>query len=483
MITLYAAMLVTLGFLIAALIMVVLLPAYRRRIERFTTEVLKRTLPLTEEEIRADKDRMRADFAMETHRLETKVEEAGLSAARQTVEINRRDAKIQELTQEIADHKMGADEHENARRVLEQAILDRLPKVEQRLAETRKLLAMRDREIRSLLATSAKQAAALEQASQINAQREKELAKLQTTLNTRAARHRFSRTDERDDGSVALKAELESLRAQNREQGDLIAKLQSADGKAKAGEDDRAAEIKRLTLALAKAEADLSAIQASVGGDDAERMALEDRVADLQAASDAKSTELAKLRAAVKAYEEGGEQSPGIVQKADISALQVEVEEQRRTIAGLRAEIAVNQERLARQAQHFHEEIRRMGTQRNGATEDVGIVPRKSLAERISAPRQVQSQDHEAVESDEATTPAAARDVRPPYLRALNGNSTGANADTGSGNGASGSSSPDGDRPPPLPSTEGESKVAGVLNAPPARRPRLLERISGLDKR
>ena len=76
LITLYAAMLVTLGFLIAALLVVVLLPAYRRRIERFTTEALKRTLPLTEEEIRADKDRMRADFAMEVHRLETKVEEA-----------------------------------------------------------------------------------------------------------------------------------------------------------------------------------------------------------------------------------------------------------------------------------------------------------------------------------------------------------------------------------------------------------------------
>ena len=483
MITLYAAMLVTLGFLIAALIMVVLLPSYRRRIERFTTEVLKRTLPLTEEEIRADKDRMRADFAMETHRLETKVEEAGLSAARQTVEINRRDAKIQELTQEIADHKMGADEHENARRVLEQAILDRLPKVEQRLAETRKLLATRDREIRSLLATSAKQAAALEQASQINAQREKELAKLQTTLNTRAARHRFSRADERDDGSVALKAELESLRAQNREQGDLIAKLQSTDGKAKASEDDRAAEIKRLTLALAKAEADLSAMQANVGGDDAERMALEDRLADLQTASDAKSTELAKLRAAVKAYEEGGEQSPGIVQKADISALQVEVEEQRRTIAGLRAEIAASQERLARQAQHFHDEIRRMGTQRTSDAQDGGIVARKSLAERISAPRQVQSPDHEAVESDDAATAAVARDVRPPYLRALNGNSGGANADASSGNAAAAPSSPDGDRPPPLPSTEGESKVAGALNAPPVRRPRLLERISGLDKR
>ena len=151
MITLYAAMLVTLGFLIAALIVVVLLPAYRHRIERFTTEVLKRTLPLTEAEIRADKDRLRADFAMELHKLETKVEAAGMSAARQSVEINRRDAKIQELTEAIADQKMSVDEHENARRVLEQAILDRLPKVEQRLAETRKLLATRDREIRELV--------------------------------------------------------------------------------------------------------------------------------------------------------------------------------------------------------------------------------------------------------------------------------------------------------------------------------------------
>ena len=69
MITLYAAMLVTLGFLIAALIVVVLLPAYRHRIERFTTEALKRTLPLTEAEIRADKDRLRAEFAMELHKL------------------------------------------------------------------------------------------------------------------------------------------------------------------------------------------------------------------------------------------------------------------------------------------------------------------------------------------------------------------------------------------------------------------------------
>jgi chromosome segregation ATPase len=479
LITLYAAMLVTLGFLIAALLVVVLLPAYRRRIERFTTEVLKRTLPLTEEEIRADKDRMRADFAMEVHRLEKKVEEAGLSAARQSVEINRRDAKIQELTQALADHKMTVDEHENARRVLEQAILDRLPKVEQRLAETRKLLAARDREIRSLLATSAKQAAALEEAGQINAQRDKELAKLRTALETRAWRNRSARSDDRADSSVALRTELEALRTQNRDQADLIARLQGGKSKASLSTEDdpRDAEIKRLTLTLAKAEAEIAAAKASGGGDEAERMALEDRLAELQASNDAKSTELAKLKAALKTYEEKAPEAPGIVHKADLSAVQVEVEEQRRIIAALRAEIAASQERLSRQAAHFHDELRQMGGQ-SGAESRVkdDSAPRKPLAERILAPHPVRSADHEAVGENGAAMPRSSNDARPSaYLRALKG-SNGSPADPKS------TPSSDGARPPPLPAAE-VGKDALAVKPPSARRPRLLERISGLDKR
>lgn len=48
---------VILGFLLAAFLLLLLQPAYRRRIERFATETVKRTLPLTEAEITADKDR------------------------------------------------------------------------------------------------------------------------------------------------------------------------------------------------------------------------------------------------------------------------------------------------------------------------------------------------------------------------------------------------------------------------------------------
>lgn len=464
-------MLVTLGFLIAALIVVVVLPAYKRRVERFTTEALKRTLPLTEAEIRADKDRLRADFAMELHRLEAKLEDAGLSAARQRVEVNRRDAKIQELSESIADHKMSVEEHENARRVLEQAILDRLPKVEQRLAETRKLLATRDREIKTLAATGAKQAAALEEASQLNKQREKELAQLRTALDTRASRNREGARGAGADGNVALRTELEALREKSREQAALIERLQVTAAGAQASEQN--AEIKRLILALAKAEAELSALKSSIGGEDAERMALEDRVADLQSASDAKSTELAKFRAALKAYEEKDvPPSPGMVEKADLGALQAEVDNQRRIITELRAEIAAGQERLSRQALRFHEELRRVNpAPAEESPSEKENPPRPSLAERISAPRgpRPAANDAERTGGGDGTE---SREQRPgSYLRALNGNA---------GSGTAEPAPPEGARPPPLPADEAEKNQGATKPSP--RRPRLLERISGIDK-
>jgi hypothetical protein len=471
LITLYAAMLVTLGFLVAALIVVVLLPAYRRRVERFTAEALKRTLPLTEEEIRADKDRLRADFAMEVHRLESKLEGAGLMAARQRVEVNRRDAKIQELSEAIADQKMSVEEHENARRVLEQAILDRLPKVEQRLAETRKLLATRDREIKALAATGAKQAAALEEASQLNKQREKEMAQLRTALDTRAVRNRDAIKGPAVDSNVALRTELEALREKSREQASMIERLQASSRADLASEQN--AEIKRLMLTLAKAEAELSGLKSSLGGEDAERMALEDRIADLQVASDAKSTELAKLRAMLQTYEEKDRPLGDFAQKADAGTLQAEIDHQNRVIAELRAEIAAGQERLSRQALRFHEEMRKLEpTPAEDGPLEPAEPPRPSLAERISAPRTPRV----AANAAEGSVGESAREIRPgTRLRALNGTPSNGVAANGPGD----ASAVEPIRPPPLPVSEAEPISGGK---PSPRRPRLLERISGLDK-
>jgi hypothetical protein len=191
----------------------------------------------------------------------------------------------------------------------------------------------------------------------------------------------------------------------------------------------------------------------------------------MQAASDAKSTEIAKLKAALKTYEENATEASGIMHKADFSAIQVEVEDQRRIIASLRAEITAGQERLSRQALYFNDELRRIEVQRPGDS-DADVPVRKPLTERITAPRGVQSPDHHAVSASSETE--ASRDGRPPYLRTLNGT----NVAAGDGQ----LPSEETDQPPPLP-TKDAGKGASSAQPSIARRTRLIERISGLDKR
>ena len=81
MITIQSAMLVVLGFSIAGLIACVIAPAYRRRAARLATLALKRTMPLTEAEIAADKDRIRADYAIRVHKLDSNLEDLSLETA------------------------------------------------------------------------------------------------------------------------------------------------------------------------------------------------------------------------------------------------------------------------------------------------------------------------------------------------------------------------------------------------------------------
>src|SRR5690606_37065116 len=94
-------MLVVLGFLLATLIALVLAPVYRARAMRLTYKHIRRVLPLTDGELVVDRDRLRAQYAIRIHDLETKLEKARLTAARQQVDVNRRDATITALETEL----------------------------------------------------------------------------------------------------------------------------------------------------------------------------------------------------------------------------------------------------------------------------------------------------------------------------------------------------------------------------------------------
>ena len=497
MITIQSVMLVALGFLVAALITLLLAPAYRLRSVRLTTEALKRSMPLNEAEIRADKDRLRAEYAIEIHRLETRLEEAGLAAARQMVELNRRDAAISSLEGEQGVLRTALDEHENARRVLEQTIMDRLPKVEYRLAEAKKLLFQRDREIAVLSQSAEKQRRALDEATQINTQQRDEIHRLGATLATRAARNRDGLGDPKFDGEVALRSEIEALRAKTRDQASLIDRLQgllvragvaaegiagrNAPGREATSRDGAVveAEIARLRTDLAEAEAALKTARNSA---DSGKAVIETELRALKAAHREQAAELARLKAALETYEAGDKDDKAIREskialKARLSAAQAQVGEQTATIQSLRAEMAAANERMARQSAHFRDEMRRLGagtlpvsTEPRRAQQPE--TPRPSLTERINAPRRARVGEADAkkaaAEATAETGEPARNGVTPPAVEAKAGSSdtTVPVAKT------------NGDAAPPAASAEPQAEA----EAKARRRPRLLERITGLHK-
>lgn len=499
MITIHTAMLVALGFLAAALLVLLLAPFYRNRAARLATEELRRALPLTETEIRADKDRLRADFAVHIHELEQRAERDALAAARQRIELNRRDAAISGLEGEVARLRTALDEHENARRVLEQTITDRLPKVEQRLGEAKRMLAQRDREIAELSETASRHSRALEEATQINTQQRDELHRLNAALTTRAARNREGLGDPRFDGEVALRSEIEALRAKTREQAALVSRLQgllvrqggavaevategrpaTANGNGLAGASVRAEEeIRRLRSDLAEAEDALRSVKSSAEAGKAGHEALDREVRALKAANQDQSAEIARLKAALAAYESAEQDDKAIKDskismKARLSALEAETASQSSTIQTLRAEVAAANERLARQAAHFRDEMRRLGAgtlPTSAQPRKATVEPmRKPLTERIAEPRLV------AVPKLVGEEQAAAEDGKrvSGFLKALEGGGEDGSASPGTGASAKSGSEPEPTEEPAV-AVGGESK--------PRRRGGLIERITGLDK-
>src|SRR5215471_18804677 len=95
------AMLVALGFLMASLLGLLLASAFWSRAVRLTTKRMKASLPVSEAEIKADLDRLRATHAIKVHKLETQLDQAKHERARHVIEINRRDASISALETDV----------------------------------------------------------------------------------------------------------------------------------------------------------------------------------------------------------------------------------------------------------------------------------------------------------------------------------------------------------------------------------------------
>ena len=389
-------MLVALGFLTAALLALTFAPAFWSRAVRLTTQRIKERLPVTETEIRADKDRLRAEFAMTVHRLEAKIEQADLKRARHLIDLNRRDASISQLESEMTTLRSSVEEFENARRVLEHTVSDRLPHVEARLDQARVLLETRDGEIKDLSHSTARQQQALEEARSINAQQGAEIDRLSTSLTVRGGRNRQALHDPSFSGEVALRAEIEGLRAKTRDQAALISKLQQ---NATEAPDGSIAGVPGLINGGRwSGGSDLPAGLMGVLPPDEVRGGLERELRALKSKSEDQSAEVKTLAAeltALRSAEAANTPDSKVALRARLTGLQTQSDQQAELVRKLRAELSAANERLALQGAHFMEQMRRLGAGTLPASGQARRAdqpaPKISLAERVTNSRGPQS--------------------------------------------------------------------------------------------
>jgi hypothetical protein len=487
-ISIQSAMLVALGFLAAGLLGLLLASALWSRAVRLTTRRLKASLPMSEPEVKADLDRLRASYAIKVHKLETQLEQAKLERARQVIEINRRDASISGLETGMVAIKAELDENQNARRVLEQTVADRLPKVEARLAEAKHLVSSRDREIAELAQGAERQKAALDEASSINAQRSAEIDRLSSALAAQGGRQRRSHESE-----VAVRAEAEVLRTKTREQAALIDRLQrrlsegfpmaaaatgSANGaglqSADAGlaAESHESQMGRLRESLSEAEETLRLARTGAPAESHRPGDRERDVGILKARIADQAGEIDRLKAALAVFEQpdgrAGLSNSRLALKARTGSAEAHAERQAATIARLRTELAAANERLAHQAAHFMEEMRRIG---------VGSVPTSGQARRAGRDGQQRRRVAERADpvparrSEPATAGSQAVVVGEP-----------AGGETPPGNGGEDRSR---DAQPPLApaaAIAAEMPQTARIPADGRRRVSLLDRITGMGK-
>src|ERR1041384_2320862 len=96
-------MYLAIGFLIAMLCGLAIVPLVHNRAVRLTTRRLEAATPFSMAEIQADKDQLRAEFAMSTRRLEMSVDQLKAKTTGQLAELGKKTDAINRLKTEISD--------------------------------------------------------------------------------------------------------------------------------------------------------------------------------------------------------------------------------------------------------------------------------------------------------------------------------------------------------------------------------------------
>ena len=324
-----------LGFLCAAFLALMVAPAFWRRAVSLTRRRIEAAVPLTLSEIEADKDRVRAEFAMSTRRLEMTVKSLREKAAAQVVDINRGREELKELAAEHARKNQAFSELEarhgelaaelRRREEQSQQLSDRLAEVErameERALEFEKLARMYDE---ASFSSSNRQIELVA--------REAEVERLASDVSRLRDQHKEA---ERRQQEIAAegRAAIDALKAEKKRTADLDKKLERMVATLADREDRlerREKELARLRERLKGSVDAESTLNAQLVQAQSERVKLESEHADL-----------ARRMSMLLSGAQSGDMEAGDIEAGDIDAGGIE-----KAIAGLNADRERLEERL-----------------------------------------------------------------------------------------------------------------------------------------
>lgn len=275
-----------LGFLCAGFLALMVAPAVWRRAVRLTRKRIEASVPLTLSEIQADKDRIRAEFAMSTRRLEMSIKEFREKAAAQVIEINRNREALKQLAAERAEKDRALSELEargSELRAELEAREEQLQRMADKLAEAEQRLEEKARELENLgrMYDEASFTASNRQIELVA--RESEVEKLAGDINALRGQRKDS---EKRVSEVAAenKTLREALKVEKKRLGDMEAKVERlmaavADRDEKL--DRRERELARLREHMSGATKVGSDLHSQLGDIQIEKAKLEAEVAEL----------------------------------------------------------------------------------------------------------------------------------------------------------------------------------------------------------
>ncbi len=204
------------GFLVAALLGLLFVPLVHNRAVRLTMRRLEAATPLSVAEIRADKDQLRAEFAMSTRRLELSVEQMKAKTTNQLAELGKKSDAIHHLKKELGEKTAAIFALESR----EKALRDQLHATEQEFDHKSGALRDAERTLSDKQADLAKLVAELGERSIMADSQRVELAALRTQVEAmkvsvadyeravRATEERLARERNEAEAATAISNEV-----------------------------------------------------------------------------------------------------------------------------------------------------------------------------------------------------------------------------------------------------------------------------------